>query len=152
MSVLEFISSLKWPVVLLAVLGWIAHTLRKPAVTDWLKEWLSTRNFRARFATGEIETTSVAAAVQAATATDEQLGQQEEPQRLRQEAAEQLMRQAAMWGWRAHRAGMEIPVPQVEMRGDQPIITFANSLELLTPAQQQSNLLQTWYLQHLRGE
>lgn len=151
MSVLEFISSLKWPIIVLTVLIYGARTMKgHPDIWTWLKEWLDRRNINAQVLGAQLQTTDSAAPTAAVTAPDTALpaGQAQE---IRREAAEQLMRQAAIWGWHAHRVGAEVPVPQIEMRGDQPVITFTNYLAVRTAAEQQRDLVQSWYRQHLAG-
>jgi len=148
MSVLEFISSLKWPFVVLTILGYGARTVKgHPGVWTWLKEWLDRRNINAQVLGAQLQTTDSTAPTAAVTAPDTALpiGQAQE---IRREAAEQLMRQATIWGWHAHRVGAELPVPKIEMRGDQPVITFTNYLAVRTAAEQQNDLVQSWYRQH----
>jgi hypothetical protein len=149
MSVLEFVSSLKWPIVVLTVLGYGARLVKThPGVGTWLKAWLDRRNINAQVLGAQLQTTDSTPPAAVMTAPDDALPEGQ-AQEIRREAAEQLMRQATAWGWHAHRVGARMPVPQIEMRGDQPVITFADYLTARPSAQQQNDLVQNWYRQHL---
>lgn len=149
MSVLEFIASLKWPVVVLAAMVWIARTLKKPAVTEWLREWMTSRNFRAKLGAAEVETMTAAvqeAAAEAVAAPCEDDSTQVEPEQLRRENIDRLVRQSALWGWTVAASGGAPPNAQIDWDHEQPRITLRQS-----PADQQAALRAAWWSQHLRG-
>lgn len=147
MTDLEFISSLKWPIVVLVLAGAATIKLRKkPQFWTWLQGWLDRRNIHAQAFGAQLQTTDAAAPAAAVTAPDAELPDGD-AQEIRREAAEQLMRQAAMWGWHAHRVGAPIPVPTIDTMGELPVISFSTE----SPAQQQSALLRAWYGRHLKG-
>jgi hypothetical protein len=145
MSVLEFISSLKWPVVLLAMFFWIARALKKnPGFRDWFKHWVENHDFRGKIGPAELEAFSrESELVQAAAATDEELaelagadrpGTEDVPTAvtttavaaLRREVVEEVIRSAAQWGWETAHMGFRTPPnPRVEWTDDgRPVIRF----------------------------
>lgn len=145
MSVLEFFSSLKWPIVLLAVFFWIARALkRNPGFADWLKRWLEHRDVRGKIGFTEFEALMPSKdIVQAAAATDEELaalaGRQDPVSSegpaddtanaltaLRREVVEEVIRMSAQWGWDTAKMGFRTsPDPQVIWTEDgRPEIQF----------------------------
>lgn len=134
MSVLEFISSLKWPVVVLVGIFVVSRGFkRNPDMGVWFRRWLDSRDVKAKGAGFELEATAsraVAAAASVAAASDERLvaeldasvtqadGEPASPaevEGLRREAVETLMRDAASWGWEMAGMGFRTPPdPQVE--------------------------------------
>ncbi|MFI0897102.1 hypothetical protein [Streptomyces sp. NPDC020983] len=145
MTVLEFISSLKWPVALLAVFFWIARALKKnPGFRNWLKRWLENRDVRGKIGFAELEALHRGSeVVQAAVATDEELAELARSDQsgaddnattdttsavtaLRREVVEEVIRTSAQWGWdTAHMGFRNPPDPQVEWTDDgRPVIRF----------------------------
>jgi hypothetical protein len=121
-NVLEFISSLKWPVVVLVLVGSGARAVKKhPGFGKWLREWFDRRNANLRFGPAEGSLTlpqETATAVRTATASDEQLAAPD-PTGQRQEAVEIIMRDAARWGWQmAHRGLPSTLVPVIRWTDD----------------------------------
>lgn len=135
MSVLEFISSIKWPIVALIALVLFSRAVkRSPGLGAWVREWFDSRDMRGKFGPAEFEATASGArdAAQIAAASDDDLaelaaegrdsasGAAEEVGRaditaLRREAVEEVMRQAAGWGWSAAKAGyVELPRAVIE--------------------------------------
>ncbi|MGW4886921.1 hypothetical protein [Streptomyces murinus] len=144
MGVLEFISSLKWPIVVLVVfLAAITKLRRSPEARASLGAWLRTRNLRFRIAGQEFESTLADTLDNMTTAAsgDGQLaGYAPLPARsladgeeralhqtlpadeltdLRRSAVEAVMRNAARWGWEMAQIGHQSPPnPQVRWTDD----------------------------------
>lgn len=136
MSVLEFISSLKWPIVLLVMLAVLVRGIkRNPEFGEWLRNWLDRRDVSAKFGgLAEVQASSKNAVEQAAAvsaASDYELtaiAAEAEPQRvmdpelmgydpaeLRREVVEDLMRTSAQWGWEMAQMGFRTPPdPHIE--------------------------------------
>jgi hypothetical protein len=145
-SVLEFIASLKWPITVLVALFVVTRAFTSdPGKGQALADWLNKRNVRANIGGQELEFTMAGTEDAAATVTapDEQLAASiagstepgtgsgiavptdEAVVQMRREAAEELMRNAARWGWDAAQMGFTTPpVPQIDWQGDRPVIRF----------------------------
>ncbi|MFF3871211.1 hypothetical protein [Streptomyces sp. NPDC001978] len=142
MSVLEFISSLKWLVTLLILVVFISWRARRnPDLSNTLKTFVMSRNFRLQAFGADVEATraEVETAVAGALAarTDEELAEAAEPAasgepdvaQLRREAVEAVMTSAAHWGWSMAQMGFKNP-PNPAIRWDeegQPKIVFGSS-------------------------
>lgn len=141
MSVLEFISSLKWPFVVLVALLVMSRALRKsPGLGEWARSWLDKRDVRGKVGPAEFEATASQAAVEQAAAvtaaSDEELAaivaaepQQEAPDTapasqpdvsvMRRENVESLLRASAQWGWEMAQMGFRTPPdPHVQWTED----------------------------------
>ncbi|MFJ1554358.1 hypothetical protein [Streptomyces mirabilis] len=146
MSVLEFISSLKWPIVVLVIgLTAMSQLRRSPATRSSLAEWFRRRNFRVQVAGQELEMTLADTVdnMTAAASGDGQLAayvqgpresgksnevdpnSRDEPTGetdltgLRRSAVEAVMRNAAQWGWEMAQLGFRSPPdPQVRWTDD----------------------------------
>jgi hypothetical protein len=134
MSVLEFISSLKWPIVVLVVLAWASRAPNKhPDLARRLAAYLDRRDIRGKAGPVEFEAITPAAIVQAAAASDDELAvlaaedqDSEEETRsrpdlsiLRREVVEQLLHSSAQWGWEMAQLGFRTPPdPQVRWTDD----------------------------------
>lgn len=118
---------------------------RDPEKGKALARWLNSRNVRANIAGQELELTMAGSERAAATVTapDEQLAAaitgiaapdsesetavptDEAVVQMRREAAEELMRSAARWGWDAAQMGFKTPPePQIDWQGNRPVIKF----------------------------
>ncbi|MBY8882042.1 hypothetical protein [Actinacidiphila acidipaludis] len=120
MSVLEFISSLKWPVTLLILavgLGRWWH--RSPDARASFREWIANRDIRLHLGGQELEATlaDTTGSMAAAAASDEQISalahepggpevELEELLRWRRDAVEDVMRSAALWGFELGKSGV----------------------------------------------
>jgi hypothetical protein len=161
MSVLEFISSIKWPIVALILLGVIVRGVKKsPSFGQWLRDWLDRRDVSGKAGPLEFQAMSKAAVEQAAAvsaASDAEINAiaaASETQavldpelmgydtaELRREFVEDLMRASAQWGWEMAQMGFRTPPdPQVRWTDDgRPQIMFgagtAITRALVTPAQ-----------------
>lgn len=135
MSVLEFISSLKWPItiLLLATAGYVIAK-RDHGLRAFIKHLLANRNMRISLPFVEAELTKLEEAAELAAQSDEQLEQVAAERSeeaggpdatgLRREAIEQLVREVdratrAVAGLRA-----DAPVPRVFWRDSHARITF----------------------------
>lgn len=145
MSVLEFISSIKWPIVALILLGVIVRGVKKnPGFGQWLRDWADRHDFSGKAGPVQFQATSKAAVEDAAAVTaasDAELSaiaaaseQQDaldpdlvfyDPSELRREVVEGLMRTSARWGWEMAQMGFRTPPdPQVRWTHDgRPEIT-----------------------------
>ncbi|MGI5515314.1 hypothetical protein [Streptomyces sp. CA-106131] len=142
MSVLEFISSLKWPVTLLILVGFTSWRARRnPELSKTLKTFFMSRNFRLQAFGADVEATraevETAAAGALAARTDEELAQAAEPPasgepdvaQLRREAVEAVMTNAVHWGWTVARMGFQNPPnPVIQWNAEgQPKIEFGTA-------------------------
>ncbi|MET9120188.1 hypothetical protein [Streptomyces sp. NPDC004528] len=146
MSVMEFISSLKWPIVVLIIgLTAMRQLRRSPETRSSLAEWFRRRNFRVQVAGQELEMTLADTVdnMTAAASGDGQLAAyaqgpgegrasneadpapKEDPTGetdltgLRRSAVEAVMRNAAQWGWEMAQSGFRSPPdPQVRWTDD----------------------------------
>ncbi|MET8401400.1 hypothetical protein [Streptomyces sp900116325] len=118
MSVLQFISSIKWPITVLLLTGWISWRVkRNPGYSEHFKNLIERRNFRVNIAGQELEVSGVEAAVEAAaitaTASDETLADAAQRDgakpidvsEIRRDAVEGLIQTAAMGGWLVGSSG-----------------------------------------------
>lgn len=138
---LEFISSLKWPIVVLAAIAWLARaTKTNPGFGKWLKDWIDKRNLNAELPGMKISTSDAQQAVQTATAPDGDLPEGR-AQEIRQEAVEQLMRQASILGWIAHMNNESPPSPTIQQVEGQTVIDFARTI---TAEQRAALLRRVW--------
>ncbi|GGW15073.1 hypothetical protein GCM10018980_40530 [Streptomyces capoamus] len=147
MSVLEFISSLKWPVVVLVIgLTAMVQLRRSPVARSSIIAWFKGRNFRMRVAGQEFETTipsplDMVDNMTTAASGDAQLAARSPRERgtpaedneprggtapveteltgLRRSAVEAVMRDAAQWGWQMAQMGFHSPPdPEVQWTED----------------------------------
>ncbi|MET7715252.1 hypothetical protein [Streptomyces sp. NPDC005407] len=146
MSVLEFISSLKWPIVVLIIsLTALVQLRRSPEARSSFGAWFRGRNFRVQVAGQEFEATladtvdnmtaaasgdvQLAAHAQSphesgiSTEGDEspggQLSGEADLTGLRRSAVEAVMRNAAQWGFEMAQMGFRSPPdPQVRWADD----------------------------------
>lgn len=119
MSVLEFIASLKWPVVVLVLLGYGSRTMKKhPNLRKWIAAYVEKRDVRGKMGPAEFEaiTPATSAIVRAAVASDVELaaiaGEQTstpDTSVLRREVVEDLLRSSAQWGYEMAQIGMRTP-------------------------------------------
>lgn len=151
MSVLEFISSLKWPIVVLVLIATVWRAFKKhPGAGRWFADYLESRDLRGKAGPVEFEAMTKAAVEQAAAitaASDEELAAiagpaeqalfDEEPSRpdptvLRREVVEGLMRTSARWGWEMAQMGFRTPPnPHIEWSEDgHPSIMFGSGTAL----------------------
>ncbi|WP_210587153.1 hypothetical protein [Streptomyces sp. GESEQ-35] len=143
MSVLQFISSVKWPLLILILVAFSWWRLRKnPVLAATLQKVLEGRSVRISLAGQEVELTRVEEAAAIAASSDAEIiraattdGDGEgglatdeiDVVQFRRAAVEQLMARAAEWGWNAAREGFRYrPRPAIKWNLDgQPEIGFA---------------------------
>ncbi|MFI2202680.1 hypothetical protein ACH47Z_18245 [Streptomyces sp. NPDC020192] len=145
MSVLEFISSVKWPITLLILVGFTSwQSKRNPGISETIKSFVMSRNFRLQAFGADVEATkaetTAAAAGELAARTDEELAQAAQPTttgqpdvaQIRREAVEAVMTSAAQWGWAMAQMGFKNPPnPAIQWNADgQPEIGFASVVDL----------------------
>ncbi|BBB01058.1 hypothetical protein RVR_8297 [Actinacidiphila reveromycinica] len=133
MSVLEFISSLKWPVVVLVGIFVVSRGFkRNPDMGAWFRRWLDSRDVRGRVGPAEFEANLNATrdALVTAAASDDVLAAADQPvsdllvpspdtTALRRDAVEVVMRTAARWGWDMADMGFRNPpVPVIQWDDD----------------------------------
>lgn len=139
MSVLEFISSVKWPITLLILVGFTSWRVRRnPNLAETFKSFVMSRNFRLQAFGADVEATTAetAAAGGLAARTDDELAQVADPSapgqpdvaQIRREAVESLMTSAAQWGWSMAQMGFKTPPnPAIQWNADgQPEIAFGS--------------------------
>lgn len=140
MSVLEFISSVKWPITLLILVGFISWRARRNSeLTETIKAFVMSRNFRLQAFGADVEATKAetTAAGEIAARTDEELAQAADPvatgepdvTQIRREAIEAVMTNAAQWGWAMAQMGFKNPPsPAIQWSADgQPEIAFGSA-------------------------
>lgn len=142
MSVLQFISSIKWPITVLLLSGWISWRAKRNA--NWgalAKGLIERRNLRLNIAGQELEISGVQEAVEAAalaaTASDKDLTEASQGNgvegpdvsQIRREAVEAIMQKAATLGWFAGASGEALP-PGLALRwqddGSPDLVTVIN--------------------------
>ncbi|MGW1892131.1 hypothetical protein ACWCP6_18005 [Streptomyces sp. NPDC002004] len=138
MSVLEFISSLKWPLLILILTAFSWWRFKKnPQLGNHLRTVLEGRSVRVSIAGQEMELSHVVEAAAVAASSDAELahtahvndlGQEVDTVQLRRAAVEDLMTHAAHWGWSAAQLGFETPPnPAIQWNEQgQPEIGFAS--------------------------
>lgn len=152
MSVLEFISSIKWPIVALVALAVVARGSKKhPGWREWIKKYIEGRDISGRAGPFELQTSTPGgqAIVQAAASSDEQVAQAArealtatpdgtsggapvDVAALRRDLVEEVIRNAAQWGWEMAGMGFRSPpVPYVRWSAEgEPEIRFGASAEV----------------------
>lgn len=149
-SVLEFITSIKWPVTVLLLAGVVLLALRRsPDTRRSMAAWLNRRNIRLHFAGQEIEATidQIQGSMDVAAENDSALaasvvrselqpaeGAAAEPspaavEFARRAAIENVLRNAANLGWQWARSGKnQPPLVEVSWNADgQPTLAFRDS-------------------------
>lgn len=136
-SILQFIVDIQWTLLFLVLLiVGIVWVRRMPTTTrEAVRGALLARGIKASVGSLSLEVGAPANAETLATAAapDEQIAQGLEPseteteeeqvQQIRRSAIEQVMREAAEWGWNMAQAGAIVrPAPQIIWNGDQPEI------------------------------
>ncbi|MEZ0092869.1 putative DCC family thiol-disulfide oxidoreductase YuxK [Streptacidiphilus sp. EB129] len=156
-TILQFIVDMKWVFLTLILVGLVVVGIKRssPATKAALRNAVISRGLKVDLpgGIGFDWSPPSSAAVAMAAAPDAQLAQstsgegqaptqdqvQDHVQALRRDAVEQVMREAARWGWMMARTGFQSPpVPQINWVGDHPQITFGAT----AAAAQHSNLLQ----------
>jgi uncharacterized membrane protein YccC len=128
-GILEFISSLRWPITVLVLAGggyWAAK--HNKGLQQTLREMFTKRNMRLNLGGQEFEISGVAEIAETAALaaqSDAQLArmaaEEDSPRRsdvteMRRDLLELVVQSAAHWGWRAAKAGVEMP--------PEPIVTW----------------------------
>ncbi len=144
MSILEFIAAVKWPLVVLIVVGLATLLVVKyESLREALKQALDRIE---SLKVGNVEVT-LGAVLRAAQLSDQTFNAQgvegADVQQLRREAVEEIIRRASAWGWSAARMGtwQREPEPIVRWDGDEPVIQFG----VASAAESHSRMLQEWY-------
>jgi hypothetical protein len=148
MSWLQFIADIKWAVVALIVLAVASRKLKRvsPETRRAVRDSLLTRKLRVKLGDAEAELgekQQLAAAVDAAAASDAELQQQiqqatngEQPtvetvQQVRREAIDEIIRQSVRLTWEIRDLDFALPpVPHVEWDGDRPRVTYGADVDL----------------------
>ncbi|GAA2108782.1 hypothetical protein [Streptomyces synnematoformans] len=170
MSVLEFISSLKWPitVLLLATAGYVI-VKRDTRLRAFLKYVISNHDMRMSALGMDMELTRAESAAESAAEIAAQPDHQldaianeggftvgpeghrvafESPntRELRREAIEEVMRESAEWGWHLSRMGFKRPpIPEILWTEDgKPRITYGRSEHPTDTEKQLMNRLHEW--------
>ncbi len=140
-TTLQFIASLKWPLLILILAGLVAVAIWRstPETRAALRSAVATRGLKVGLPGGiDVDWSAPGStdAVRQATAPDEQLIEfattqgeaaptAEQVQVLRRDAVERVMREAAFWGYSMARTGFRSPpVPNIQWDGDRPRITY----------------------------
>lgn len=135
---LQFIVAMKWPLLALILAAGLAWLIRRSSAETRtaVRSALLGRGLKVGLPGGiELDWQAVSAqAVSAAAAPDKQIAQSmasgadgatdEQVQQYRRLVVEQVVREAAQWGWSMARGGFGTPpVPRISWVDDQPVIS-----------------------------